>query len=61
MTNEELIEEILIKSHNLSIRKEVINGAVSLMDVDKNLSFCEAVEKSYRVEKNKLRNKSTDV
>lgn len=61
MTNEELIEEFLIKAHNLGIRSEVINGAVSLMDIDKKLSFCDAIEKSYRVEKNKLKVKSNRI
>jgi hypothetical protein len=57
MTNEERVEEILIKSHNLGIRKEVINSAVALMDVDKTISFYDAIDKAYRIEKNKLKDK----
>ena len=55
MTNEERVEEILIKSHNLGIRKDVINTAIYLMDADKSLSFYDAIDKSYRIEKNKLK------
>lgn len=57
MTNEERTEEILIKSHALGIRKEVINTAVALMDVDKQLSFYDAIDKSYSIEKNKLKSR----
>ncbi len=55
MTNEEQIEEILIKSHNLGIRGEVISTAIKLMDVDNSLHFYDAINKAYKIEKNNLK------
>ena len=55
MTNEELIEEILIKAHDKGIRTDVIQGAIKLMDTNTNLAFCDAIQTSYSIEKRKFR------
>jgi hypothetical protein len=59
MTNEELIEEILIKAHDKGIRKQVLEQSIRLMDIDPKLTFHDAVSRAYRIEKQNLKNDRT--
>lgn len=44
MSNEEIIEEILMEAHGYSVRKEVIKKAKELMQEDPNMSKVDAYE-----------------
>jgi len=59
MTNEEFIEEILIKAHEKGIRKQVLDKSMKLMDVDSTLSFYDAISRAYKIEKLNLKNDRT--
>ena len=59
MTNEEFIEEILIKAHEKGIRKQVLEQSMKLMDIDSKLSFHDAISRAYKIEKLNLKNDRT--
>ena len=48
MSNEEIVEEILIEAHAYGVRNEVINKARILMDETPNISKVDAYEIAFK-------------
>jgi hypothetical protein len=48
MTNEEIIEEILIEAYSYGLREEVIEMATNLLMLNPRMDRCRAYEESFQ-------------